>query len=116
VRRWKLWTCDCGYYSTQRGKCRSHPFPCRAMGPDMGEPVEVVALSKVRDALLGEEAKAKAAEAVWTEIDGPLARASTDPEWKKLSGHQQDKERFAVAVLAVLDHLALTSTDSEGER
>lgn len=42
AKRWKLWVCECGYYSTQAGKCRSHPFPCRAMGPDMGDPIEVV--------------------------------------------------------------------------
>jgi len=40
-KRWKLFVCECGYYSTQGGKCRSHPFPARAMGPPMQE-IEVI--------------------------------------------------------------------------
>lgn len=42
-KKWTLWVCECGYYSTQRGKCRSHPFPCRAMGPPMEEVVVIPA-------------------------------------------------------------------------
>lgn len=50
--------------------------------------------------LLGEEALYMAAEAIWNEIDGPLARSSTDPGWKQLSGHKQDLGRCRVALAA----------------
>lgn len=36
----RVWRCECGYASVTRGgRCRSHPYPARAMGPDMGDPV-----------------------------------------------------------------------------
>lgn len=27
--------CECGYRSDTPGPCRSHPYPCRGMGPEM---------------------------------------------------------------------------------
>lgn len=30
-----IYGCWCGYTSTTPGRCRSHPMPCRAMGPAM---------------------------------------------------------------------------------
>ena len=44
IERWKLYVCACGYRSTMPGRCRSHPYPARAMGPEM-EAVEVVRAS-----------------------------------------------------------------------
>jgi hypothetical protein len=35
ARRWTIYVCDCGYLSMTPGKCRSHPYPCRAMGPEL---------------------------------------------------------------------------------
>lgn len=34
-RRWVIYVCECGFLSMTPGKCRSHPFPCRAMGPEL---------------------------------------------------------------------------------
>jgi hypothetical protein len=33
---------ECGYLSMAPGKCRSHPYPCRAMGPQMVEVKAVI--------------------------------------------------------------------------
>lgn len=30
-----LYVCECGYQSLTPGRCRSHPLPARAMGPDL---------------------------------------------------------------------------------
>lgn len=30
-----IYQCSCGYRSLRPGKCRSHPYPARAMGPEM---------------------------------------------------------------------------------
>jgi hypothetical protein len=68
--------------------------------------VEVAEVSALRvefeEELLSSKAKAQASAAIWTEIDGPLGRATTDSEWEQLSGHQKDEQRFAVAVSAAL--------------
>lgn len=29
------YACSCGFRSMAPGPCRSHPYPCRAMGPEM---------------------------------------------------------------------------------
>lgn len=47
----KVYECECGYRSLQGGRCRSHPYPARAMGPNMGDPVEYVRVSDVVEAL-----------------------------------------------------------------
>lgn len=30
-----VYECDCGYKSLSAGRCRSHPYPARAMGPQL---------------------------------------------------------------------------------
>lgn len=47
----KVYECECGYRSLQGGRCRSHPYPARAMGPNMGDPVEYARVSDVVEAL-----------------------------------------------------------------
>jgi hypothetical protein len=45
-RKWTLYVCpseSCIFVSMTPGKCRSHPYPCRAMGPEL-EKVEVLAI------------------------------------------------------------------------
>lgn len=56
--RVRIYCCTCGYRSLQKGKCRSHPYPLRGMGPDMGEPVEFMPVSEyngIEDAVVALE-------------------------------------------------------------
>lgn len=40
-RPYRIYECECGYRSLSPGRCRSHPYPARAMGPEMRE-VELI--------------------------------------------------------------------------
>src|SRR5262249_21398726 len=61
VRKWTIYVCPCGYRDVRPGNCRSHPMPCRAMGPPM-EPVEVVAVADVETTLQCEQERYEVAD------------------------------------------------------
>jgi hypothetical protein len=66
----RVYECTCGYRSLQLGKCRSHPYPMRGMGPQMTEHIYVPAGDKPdREAMVERAAQALASMYMEYDVD-----------------------------------------------
>jgi hypothetical protein len=104
-RTMTVWTCECGYRSLTGGRCRSHPYPARAMGPEM-TPVQVVPVADARRQVLAELEQADdllrrlsewdmlyvSPEGKAVTSDGPFWQAQIKEAREALAAHLAEKD------------------------
>jgi len=78
----KIYVCECGYRDVRPGKCRSHPYPCRAMGPPMQE-VEIIPADS--PGVLSPEEARLLLTAILQADDGRPEDRALDPLYDRLS-------------------------------
>lgn len=76
---------ECRFMAMQPGKCRSHPFPCRGMGPEL-VPLDVVPVDP-ETAITADEAENLFAAFAGGRVNGALLDSVT-PKLEALAGKE----------------------------